>query len=39
MFDTLTQRFSRTIENLRGRGRITEENVQETLREARITLL
>jgi signal recognition particle subunit SRP54 len=39
MFDTLTQRFSRTIENLRGRGRITEENVGETLREARIALL
>ena len=39
MFDTLTQRFSRTIENLRGRGRITEENVAETLREARIALL
>ena len=39
MFDTLTQRFSRTIENLRGRGRITEENVGETLREVRIALL
>jgi signal recognition particle subunit SRP54 len=39
MFDTLTQRFSRTIESLRGRGRITEENVAETLREARIALL
>jgi signal recognition particle subunit SRP54 len=39
MFDTLTERFSRTIENLRGRGRITEENVGETLREARIALL
>ncbi|HTT41563.1 MAG TPA: signal recognition particle protein [Steroidobacteraceae bacterium] len=39
MFDTLTQRLSRTIENLRGRGRITEENVSEALREARIALL
>jgi signal recognition particle subunit SRP54 len=39
MFDTLTQRLSRTIENLRGRGRITEENVGEALREARIALL
>jgi signal recognition particle subunit SRP54 len=39
MFDTLTERLSRTIENLRGRGRITEENVGETLREARIALL
>jgi len=39
MFDTLTQRLSRTLENLRGRGRITEENVAEALREARIALL
>ena len=39
MFDTLTERFSRTIENLRGRGRITEENVGETLREVRVALL
>jgi len=39
MFDSLTQRLSRTIEGLRGRGRITEENVSEALREARIALL
>jgi signal recognition particle subunit SRP54 len=39
MFDQLTARLSRTIENLRGRGRITEENVTEALREARIALL
>src|SRR5215475_8933644 len=39
MFDNLTARLSRTIEGLRGRGRITEENVAETLRETRIALL
>ncbi len=39
MFDSLTQRLSRTIETLRGRGRITEENITEALREARIALL
>src|SRR5262249_37397547 len=39
MFDNLTARLSRTIENLRGRGRITEENVGETLREVRVALL
>jgi signal recognition particle subunit SRP54 len=39
MFDTLTQRLSRTVEALRGRGRITEENVAETLREVRVALL
>jgi len=39
MFDHLTAHLSRTIENLRGRGRITDENVAETLREARVALL
>ena len=39
MFDNLTARLARSIENLRGRGRITEENVAETLREARVALL
>ncbi|MBV8877372.1 MAG: signal recognition particle protein, partial [Gammaproteobacteria bacterium] len=39
MFENLTERLSRTIENLRGRGRITEENVAETLRETRVALL
>ena len=39
MFDTLTARLSRTIEALRGRGRITEENIAEALREVRVALL
>jgi signal recognition particle subunit SRP54 len=39
MFDHLTARLSRTIEGLRGRGRITDENVAATLREARVALL
>src|SRR6202050_5563229 len=39
MFDNLTARLSRTIEGLRGRGRITEDNVAETLREAQLALL
>jgi signal recognition particle subunit SRP54 len=39
MFDNLTQRLSRTVEALRGRGRITEENISETLREVRMALL
>src|SRR5579884_1244295 len=39
MFDNLTARLSRSIENLRGRGRITDENVAETLREVRVALL
>jgi signal recognition particle subunit SRP54 len=39
MFDTLTARLSRTVETLRGRGRITEENIAEALREVRMALL
>jgi signal recognition particle subunit SRP54 len=39
MFEHLTARLSRSIENLRGRGRITEENVATTLREVRVALL
>ena len=39
MFDNLTARLSRTIDGLRGRGRITEENVADTLRETRVALL
>ncbi|HXA93561.1 MAG TPA: signal recognition particle protein [Steroidobacteraceae bacterium] len=39
MFDSLTQRLTRTVDALRGRGRITEENVAETLREVRVALL
>jgi signal recognition particle subunit SRP54 len=39
MFDQLTGRLSRAIEVLRGRGRISEDNVAETLREVRMALL
>jgi signal recognition particle subunit SRP54 len=39
MFDHLTERLTRTLEKLRGRGRITEENIAEALRETRVALL
>ncbi|MBV8784863.1 MAG: signal recognition particle protein [Gammaproteobacteria bacterium] len=39
MFDQLTARLSRTLESLRGRGRITEDNIAGALREARMALL
>ena len=39
MFGNLTERLSNTINQLRGRGRLTEENIQETLREIRRALL
>src|ERR1700676_1480847 len=39
MFDKLTERLGRAVQTLRGRGRVTEENVAETLREVRMALL
>ncbi|MDF1582914.1 MAG: signal recognition particle protein [Methyloprofundus sp.] len=39
MFDNLTDRLGKTLKNLRGQGRLTEENIQETLREVRMALL
>src|SRR3982750_800231 len=38
LFENLTARLSRTVDTLRGRGRITEENVGESLREVRMAL-
>ncbi len=39
MFDSLTERLSRTLKNLRGAGRLTEDNIKDTLREVRMALL
>ncbi|HET7663308.1 MAG TPA: signal recognition particle receptor subunit alpha, partial [Rhodanobacteraceae bacterium] len=39
MFDNLTQRLSTTVQRLTGRGRLTEENIREALREVRVALL
>jgi len=39
MFDQLTERLGRPINSLRGRGRISAENVAATLREVRMALL
>jgi signal recognition particle subunit SRP54 len=39
MLENLSARLARTIEKLRGRGRITEDNVAEALREVRVALL
>ena len=39
MFESLSQRLSTTVNHLRGRGRLTEENIREALREVRIALL
>ncbi|BCA94084.1 signal recognition particle protein [Legionella antarctica] len=39
MFDNLTERLTRTFKNLRGLGRLTEENIQQALREVRLSLI
>ncbi len=39
MFDGLTERLGQTMRNLRGVGRLSEENIKETLREVRMALL
>ena len=39
MLDALTQRLSSVVKTLRGHARITEDNVQEMLREVRLALL
>jgi signal recognition particle subunit SRP54 len=39
MFDALTDRFNDVFRKLRGRGRITEDNVREVMRDVRTALL
>ncbi|WP_019529025.1 signal recognition particle protein [Dasania marina] len=39
MFDNLTERLSNTLRSISGSARLTEENIQETLREVRMALL
>ncbi len=39
MFDNLTERLGGTLKRLRGQGRLTEDNIQEAMREVRRALL
>ncbi len=39
MFDSLSERLGSTLKKLRGQGRITEDNIKDTLREVRMALL
>ncbi|WP_095498070.1 signal recognition particle protein [Paraferrimonas haliotis] len=39
MFENLSDRLSRTLKNVSGRGRLTEDNIKDTLREVRMALL
>lgn len=39
MFNTLSEKFENIFKKIRGQGRLTEENIQEALREVRLVLL
>ncbi len=39
MFENLSEKLQRAFKNLRGQGTVTEENIQEALREIRVALL
>jgi len=39
MFDSLSARLQRVLDGLGGRGRLSEDNIQEALREVRLALL
>ena len=39
MFDNLCERLSQTARNLSGRGRLTDANIKDTLRQVRLALL
>jgi signal recognition particle subunit SRP54 len=39
MFDNLTDRLSDTLKKLKGQGRLTEDNIKDTLRDVRMALL
>ena len=39
MFENLSERLGRTLKKLRGQGRLTEDNIKDSLREVRMALL
>ena len=39
MFENLSDRLSKTLRNITGKGRLTEDNIKDTLREVRMALL
>jgi signal recognition particle subunit SRP54 len=39
MFENLTDRLSKTLKNLRGQGRLSEDNIKQSLRDVRLALL
>ena len=39
MFESLTDRLSNSLRSITGKARLSEENIQDTLREVRMALL
>ncbi|MGC9128282.1 MAG: signal recognition particle receptor subunit alpha, partial [Acidithiobacillus sp.] len=39
MFDNLTQKLSQSFRNLRGQGRLSDDNIRDALRDVRMALL
>ncbi len=39
MFNNLSERLNQTLKNISGRGRLTDDNIKDTLREVRMALL
>jgi len=39
MFDTLSESLAKTIKDLKGQGRLTEDNIAAAMREVRMALL
>ena len=39
MFENLTERLSRTLKNVTGKAKLSEDNIKDTLREVRMALL
>ena len=38
MFDTLSDKFHDAFKNIRGKGKISEQNIEDTLKEVRTAL-
>ena len=39
MFDSLTERLTKTIRNITGKSKLSEDNIKDALREVRMALL
>ena len=39
MFENLSERLGKTVKNLRGQGRLTEQNIKDAMRDVRMALL